>query len=189
MNRGLMITFGVLGAIVVILLMIFMSVVSTYNSAVSLKVAIEAKQKDNKSEFDNLKKKISQVAQVTTAQMESLENIFNGYAKARTGEGNNDKLIMKWITESIPNVDTSTFKNLQNIIVSCRDAWTMRQKELIDMNREYSKSLQTFPSNIVLSMLGFKPIEIVIITSTSTENTFVTGKDDDNDVFGKKVEK
>ena len=79
MSKGLMIFGGIAGAIVIVVLMIFMGVVSTYNSAVSLRVAIEAKQKDNKSEFDNLKKKISQVAQVTTAQMESLENIFNGY--------------------------------------------------------------------------------------------------------------
>ena len=103
--------------------------IGAYNGATDFKVTIEAKIKDNKNEFNNMKTKILQVAQVSTEQMESLNRIFNSYAQARSGKGNDDKLIMKWISESIPNVDTSTFKNLQNIIVSSRDAWTMRQKE------------------------------------------------------------
>jgi hypothetical protein len=40
-----------------------------------------------------------------------------------------------------------------------------------------------FPSNIILGMLGKKPFEIKIITSSKTEKAFETGKDDDVKLF------
>ena len=173
-----------LASVGVVLLSIFMIAgmfISTSNQEATLRVAIEAKQKDNTSEFDNMFKKISQVAQVSSKQMESLKEIFNGYASARTKGGDNQ--IMTWVKESIPNVDVATFNNLQNIITASRDGWTMRQKELIDLNREHQKLLNIFPSNVILSMLGRKSIEIKIVTSGRTDKAFETGKDDDTKVF------
>jgi hypothetical protein len=189
MSKGLIVGLGIVSIIVLVITIMGSSFIGAYNGAKTLTVTITAKIEANKNEFDNMKKKICQVAQVSTVQMEALANIFNGYAKARSGNGDDGKLIMKWISESIPNVDISTFKNLQNIIVSSRDAWTMRQTELIDLQREYNLMLQRFPSNIMLRIMGFKEVEIPIIISTITEETFKTGKDDDTSVFGNKNEK
>jgi hypothetical protein len=159
-------------------------VVSTLNGEVRLRNAIVAKQKDNTSEFDNMWKKISQVAQVTDAQKDALLEIFQGYAKARSA-GKEGGSLANWIHEAVPNVDTSTFNNLQNLISSSRDGWTMRQKELIDLNREHDNMIDVFPSSLVCSMFGREKIEIIIVTSGRTERTFETGKDDDVDVFKK----
>jgi len=161
--------------------------ISYSNQEAILRTTIEAKQKDNTSEFDNMFKKISQVAQVSEKQLSVLKDILVSYADARTTKSENQ--IMTWVTESVPNVDTSTMNNLQNIIVSSRDSWTMRQKELLDLSREHTKLLRVFPSSFVLSILGRKPIDITIVTSGRTEKAFETGKDDDTDVFSKKVEK
>jgi hypothetical protein len=187
MSKGLIVGIGILSTIVLIAVIIGSSFVGVYNNAKTVTVAMTAKIEDNKNEFDNTKKKICQVAQVSTEQINSLARIFDGHAKARSGNGDDSKLIMKWISESVPNVDTSTFKNLQNIIVSSRDAWTMRQKELIDLQREYNLMLQRFPSNIMLGMMGFKEVKIPVIISTATEKSFETGKDDDTIVFGDKT--
>jgi hypothetical protein len=187
MTKGLIVGLGVVSIIVLMVVFVVSTFIGAFNSATDFTVTIEAKIKDNKNEFDNMKKKICQVAQVSTEQMNALADIFNGYAKARSGNGDDGKLIMKWISESIPNVDTSTFKNLQNIIVSSRDAWTMRQKELIDLQREYNRLLKRFPSNFMLRVMGFKEVEIPVIISTVTEETFKTGKDDDTAVFGDKT--
>ena len=92
---------------------------------------------------------------------------------------------MKWVQESVPNVDTTTMNNLQNIITGSRDAWTMRQKELIDLNRQHDQILNVFPSGFILKMLGRKSINITIITSDKTETAFATGKDNDTQVFSK----
>jgi hypothetical protein len=165
--------------------MIFITyIISTSNTEVSLRTLIEAKQLDNTSEYDNMWKKISQVAQVTNAQKDSLKEIFVSYAEARTSDGGGS--IAKWIQESVPNVDTTIFNNLQNIITGSRDSWTQRQKELIDIHREHTQLMRKFPSSMILSFMGRKEIEIKVITSTRTTEVFENEKDDNVDVFNNK---
>ncbi len=188
MGKGMIIGLGTLGIIALLVFMLIGKVISTSNREASIRVTIVAKQRDNTSEFDNMYKKISQVAQVSSKQMEALKDLIVGYADARKTGGNNQ--LMTWIHESVPNADTSTFNNLQNIITASRDGWTFRQKELNDLSREHEKMLNTFPDNVILAMLGRKSIPITIVTSGRTEKAFETGKDDDTDVFqDKKLEK
>ncbi len=160
------------------------SIISTLNTEADLRTSLQAKQKDNKNEMDGMWKTISQVAQVTDAQKNALIEIFNGYAGARTG-ANKGGSLANWIHESVPNVDTSTFNNLQNIITAKRDGFVMRQKELLDISREHNRLLARFPSGIICSIFGRNALEIVIVTSTRTEESFKTGQDNDVDVFKK----
>ena len=183
MSKGLIITLGIVGIIVLILFVLGGSVIGTFNREVSLRTTIEQKQVDNRSEFDNFWKKISQVAQVTDAQKNAIKEILVGYADARSQGRDGNGSFINALKESCPNLDLTTFNNLQNIIVGSRDGFTMRQKELLDLKREHDKLLRTFPSNIILSMFGRKPIDVMIVTSTKTEKTFETGKDDDVNVF------
>jgi len=182
MSKGGIIALGVVGVIVIGVIMMVSYIIGTLNQEMAIRTTIEAKQIDSKNQFDNMWKKISQVAQVTDAQKNALMDIFNGYAKARTGNGGGGE-VMKWVQESCPNVDTSTFKNLQNIITGSRDAFTMRQTELLDLNREHEKLIRTIPSSIICSMFNRGPINVVIVTSSKTEKSFETGKDDDVNVF------
>lgn len=177
----LIVGLGVTGALVVGLLVLAGVVISCSNNEVQLRTTIEAKQKDNTSEFDNMFKKISQTAQVSQKQMDTLKDIFTSYADARTQDGG--KSLMTWVQESIPNVDTATFNNLQNIITSSRDSWTMRQKELVDLHREHTKVMRLFPSGFILKLLGRKELKITVVTSTRTDQAFESGKDDDTKVF------
>lgn len=158
------------------------TVVSTLNRETLLATSIQAKQRDNANEMDGMWKTIDQVAQTTQAQKDALLEIFTGYAKARTTTGGS---LANWIKESVPNVDTSTFNNLQNIIAGKRDGFVMRQKELLDLSREHNRLLQTIPSGWICSIFGRKPIEVVIVTSSRTEGAFKTGKDDDVTLFKK----
>jgi len=182
MSKGSIVALGIVGVLVVGMIMVVSYVIGVLNQETSIRVTIENKQKDNSSQFDNLYKKISQVAQVSQKSMDSLKEIVCGYAQSRTGEGKGGS-VMSWITESVPNVSLDTFKNLQNIITGSRDAFTMRQTELLDLNREHEKLIRTIPSSIVCSMFGRNAIDITIVTSTKTEETFKTGKDDDVSVF------
>lgn len=172
----------VAGVCLVLVLIIYISMSISYkNKEVQLRNLIKTKQTDNKSEFDNVWKKISQVAEVTDGQKEALKEIIIGYAKARDGGGGS---LSKSIHEAIPNVDTSTFNNLQNIIVSARDGFTRRQKELLDFKREHDILLDSPVSGWFLS--GCQHLDVTIVTSSRTEKSFDTGKDDDVDVFKHK---
>lgn len=155
--------------------------ISYYNQDAVLRTAINAKMTDNTNEFDLMKKKIKQTAKVSDKQIEGLKQILVGYADARTNKEAKNQM-MTWVTESVPNVDTSTYNNLQNIIANSRDRFAMRQKELIDMKREHDLLLTKFPSGVFLAVMGKKKIDITVVTSSDTEKAFKTGKDDDTDL-------
>lgn len=176
---------GLVVLVIVIGAFVGVYVVSTLNKETGQANALNAKQRDNQSELDNTIKKISQTGQVTVAQKEALKEIIVGHAEARSA-GKQGGSLANWIHEAVPNVDTSTFNNLQNLIAASRDRWTMQQKELLDLNREHDNTITMFPSSLVCSLFGRKKIDVTIVTSTRTVEAFKTGLDDDVNVFPKK---
>jgi len=178
---------GLGGLAAIGLLIVIIMAVSYSNKEVRLRKTVEAKQLDNKSEFDNMWKKIKQVAQVTDEAKNALIEIFQKHAAARSS-GQQGGSLMLWVKESIPDAKANTelYKNLMNILTSSRDAWTMRQKELISLKNEYDILCESVPSKWFVTK---RDIQITIITSTKTEKTFQEGKDDDVDLFPGKKEK
>jgi hypothetical protein len=166
------------------------TLMSFHNVEVQQRNLITMKQKDNTSEFDNMKKVIREVAQVPDHQFDKLKELFSSYAEARSGGKGGNAPIMNWIKEAIPNVDAKTFENLQNIILAKRDGWTQRQKELLDFKRVHDNILDVgFRGLILTKVLGRSKIDVQIVTSGATKRAFETGEDNDMDVFGKKAEK
>ncbi len=179
--KALIAAAGFVGVVVITIVIIIGMYVTYSNAEVRLRNTITAKQTDNKSEMDAMWKTISQTAQVTEEQKNALMEIFNGYAQARTGEGGGS--LMKWVQESVPNVDQSTYRNLQNIITAQRDGFKFRQKELLDLKREHDNLIDTLPSKLFVGGRG--KINVVIVTSTRTEGAFQSGKDDDVNLFNR----
>lgn len=166
-------------------MIVAIAVLSTYNRARGLQVQYDSKLKANQVSFDNMWKKIQSVAEVTDHQKDALKEILIGYAQARsTGSGSGDGVLARWVQESVPNVDTTTFNNLQNIIAGSRDSWTFSQIELIGIANEYNVMLQKQPSALILSCFSnFAKINATTITSTKTDATFASGHEDDAKVF------
>lgn len=171
MKNQLLVTGGVFALLVLIVGLMF---VSYSNQERRLRNQITAKQRDNQSELDNVQKKISQSVEVTDIQMAALKDIIIGNAQARKGGSGS---LATFVTEAVPNLDTTTFNNLQNIIVGSRDAFTMRQKELLDLKREHDNLMDTFPSSVFVGGRG--KIDVVVVTSTRAAESFATGEDND----------
>lgn len=182
MKKSLIVLIAVFGAALMFGLILVFNVVGILDKENKVRQLIVAKQVDNKSEMDAMWKTIEQSAQVTQAQKDALNEIFTNYAQARTTGGGG---IMKWIQESVPNVDTTTFNNLQNIITSKRDGFARRQKELLDFSREHNTILGNVYSGFVCRTFGRDALEVTIVTSTRTEESFETGKDDNVELFKK----
>ena len=179
MSKGLIATLAVVGAVVLSVIVVAVMYVSTSNTEIRLRNQISAVQTDNTNEFDLMWKKIQQVAQVTQTERESVERIIIGYADERTS--NSSGSFINAVREALPNIDNSTFTNLQNIIVSSRDRFANRQKQLIDLKREHDNILLTFPGSLFVG--GRPQIEITIVTSSRTQEAFQTGVDDNVGVF------
>lgn len=172
------------GAVVLFIAVMTMAMAVNYsNKEIKLRNLITAKMQDNQSEYDNMWKKISQTVQVAEKDRQSLMEIFNSYANARASKGNDNRLISRWIMESVPNVGQATFVNLQNTIISSRDAWTMRQKELIDYKREHNNLRMLFPSKFFVGRRS--QVKITVITSDKTTEIFEAEKDNETEIFKK----
>lgn len=170
----------ILGFVILVLLTgvcIFGKGVNVYNTHINLKTKIEAQQDVNKANFDAMWKKISQVSQVSDKYKAGLTEVLNAYTSGRKTDS--DQLLMNWIKEAIPNFDSSIYKQINNIVVSSRDDFFNNQKILIDLSRQHNQFIQKFPNNLFCGILNIQPIEIKVITSTKTEQTFETGKEDD----------
>lgn len=169
-----------IGLLVVILLggiAIFGKGISVYNTNVDLSTKIEAKQKANEANFDIMWKKISQVSQVSDKYKDGLKEVLISYTAERKTESN--QLLMNWIKEAVPQFDSSIYKQINNIVVSSRDDFYKNQAILIDLSREQQNFIKKFPNNVFCNILGIKPTEIKIVTSTQTDKAFESGKEDD----------
>lgn len=176
-----------LGLVAVGVFLAFM-LMSFHNVEVQQRNLLIAKQKDNTSEFDNMRKKLAGVSSIPDAQFEKLKEVFTSYADARTGNGDNGSL-MKWVQESIPNIDKASeiYTSVMNIVVASRDSWTMRQKELLDIQRVHSNILDIgFRGLILTKVFHRQKIDVTIITSANTKDVFRTGEDNDDGTLFKR---
>jgi len=153
---------------------------STYSGALQDRVLIEASKKNLEGIFDNAYKKINQTTQVARFDRNSVKDIIIQHAQARTSEGGS---LMKWVQESVPNVDSSTLKQLINVINGARDEYTQQQTYYNDRVRSYNAKLVTpFIGWILVNINKLTPIEYFVVSSTRTDEVFKTGKENDIDL-------
>jgi len=183
MNKTLTTLIAIAGVGLITVAIFAFSLIGFHNKEVKLRNLITNKQTDNKNEMDRMWKIISQNAQVTDMQKSALMDIFNSYATARAGSGGGS--LANWIKEAVPNVDQKTFLNLQNTISAERAGFANRQKEILDFKREHDNVITTFPNNMYAAILNRQKIDVVIVTSTRTEDAFKSGKDDDINLIKK----
>lgn len=179
-NNTLYITIGIITFIVSFVVIVGCWTISLKNTEIALRQRIEAQQTSARTEFDNMKKKILQNNQVSDKYKNALVEVLTAYTEGRHVEG--EQLMMKWSNEAVPTLSPDLYKQLSNIIVSSRDKFTMEQKQLLDMQREYNVLVQRFPNSIVFGLMDVKPIEVIVITSTATNEAYATGVDNDIDL-------
>lgn len=130
--------------IVVLFMFIYITSGCVPSDKETLRKLIETKQNDSSNELNNAYNNITNIVKIDIKQFESLKEIFvidsfnrneSCFSGMKESEGATDTLVIQWIQENFPNIDTNTFDKLQSIIVSSRDIWTMQQKELIDLNK------------------------------------------------------
>ena len=173
---------GVFAALGIGVLMLIFAIIGTVNSYSRLEVKAKAVQTDNTNVLDNTRKAIREAAQVSDAEVDALTKIIVGNSEARGSGpdgGQNNGISIGMVTEAVPGITSiETLKRLQNIIVAGRKEWQASQTRLIEVKRQADEQLAVFPGSMILGMMGKKEIEIVVVTSSETEDNFASGKDD-----------
>lgn len=167
---------------------IFGSYITITNTEMAMRMRVEAQQDVTQANFDKMFKVIAQTAQVPEHLMDKSREAFKEiYIPIMEGRYSNSRggSLMSWVTESNPQFDINSFaplyERLQIVIESNREAFFMEQKKLIDMRREHSTYINLFWQSKFLG--DVQPIEIQIVTSTNTDRSFETGKEDDINIF------
>lgn len=172
---------GLIGFIVVVGAIVGIYWMTTNNREISLRNGIVAQKKSTEAVYDTMWKIIQQQAQVADKYQDSFRKTFKDIIAGRYD--NDHGKFMSMITEANPNFDSSLFSKLMTSIEGQRTNFLREQKQLIDLKQEHDNIIDQTPSSWVV---GSRPkVEIVVVTSTRTDNTFRSGKDDDVNVFPK----
>ena len=169
------------GSVAILALVGVFMYISANNKDARLRNQGSAKQKANTTSFDNCWKTVQQLAQVTDKFKGDFKDVFVSLNESKHyGKGGS---LFKFITEANPAFDQSLYMKLANAIESHRADFTRDQKALIDIKREHDDLRTTIPSSWFVG--GRPEMEITIVTSSKTEETFKSGKEDDVEIFKK----
>ncbi len=179
-NLGIYISVAV---VAVVTFIFFMMSASYTNQEVELRIDAQAQQIKCEAYFDKMWKILKQEASVTDQYKDSFKEIYTSLIEGRYSKG--DGTLMKWIQESNPSFDTSLYKDLMNKIESQREGFFNEQSKLIDIKAQHDMLLVKVPSKWFISS-SVKELDIKIITSSNTKNTYVTGEENDLDLYDTK---
>ena len=170
---------GILALIVVGLLATIgvFQYIGYHNTWTEKKNLYENQVEDNKVIYDEVWKVLKQQAGVTDKYANDFRENYVAIMEGRNYGGE----AFKWVQEANPAFDQSMYKTLMNSIEVQRSKFTVNQRNLTSIHRELKNLKEKFPSNL---FLGSKELpELVTVTSTKTEQTFETGKEDDVELF------
>ncbi len=184
MKKGTIIGLSVTVLAVVLGIIVFSMSISYSNQEIDLRTTTIAQQKKCKTSFDNMWKILQQKAGVADQYKDAFKEIYVPLIEGRYSK--DDGLMMKWITESNPQFDASMYKEVMQSIEIERKGFKYEQDRLIDMQREHSALLQKAPSRWFLNDT-LKPIAIITILSKDTKDAYVTGEENDIDLFKKET--
>lgn len=170
------------GAVICLAAIGLMMYMSYSNQEVRLRNAVKAQQHANETSFDTCWKIIQGQAQVADKYKDSFKEIYTGLMEGRHYEKGG--ALMKFITEANPTFDIRLFEKVSNSIEGQRTSFMRDQQKLIDLKREHDNLLVTMPGSLFIG--SRPPVEIKVVTSTHTEKTFETRKEDSIDVFKKQ---
>lgn len=177
-NKGLFISLLIAAVIGIGLVVAYYTYDSDY---IDLTSQYNAQLSDNQIIYDEVWKVIKQQAQVSDQYAEQFEKIYVQLMDERYENGG---AAFKWIQEQNPEFSQDMYVKLMQTIEIQRANFRNAQEKLVTVHQEITKLVTKFPSRV---FVGGRPIpELKLVTSTKTEETFRTGKEDDVNVFDKK---
>lgn len=150
------------------------------NKEIALRAKAEAQVGKIEGVHDKMWKVLQQKAQVTTEYKDAFAKIYPEIISGRYS-GDGDGSLMKWVTESNPNFDTSLYTDLMQSIEILRSEFQRNQETMLDLVREHKTLCTTYPGRWFIS--NTMEIEYTVISSTKSKVVMDTGIDDDVKMF------
>lgn len=175
--------------LLVVLALVVIYVISTYNSLVGLKNKVEDQWSqidvELKRRFDLIPNLVNTVKGYTKHESETLENVIkarNTYLTADTkekaleadGELTNAITKLFALAESYPDLKANeNFVDLQSQLKDTEDKISFARKFYNDTALQLNNKIEMFPSNIVAKMFKFSKVEFFKAAEAERENVKV----------------
>lgn len=187
MKNSTKLTLGLSGAVVgIVVLVWFFMGIGVRNTEAGLRAQFNAKQEGNKSGYDAMYKIINQTAQVPEQYSQDFKDAYSAVLDAGAGSGTDQNAVRNLFAVAtgmrVPQLDSSLYRKVQDVVESQRTLFNRIQLELLDIKREHDTLRTTVPGKWFVG--GVEELRAKIVTSTKTERAFETGKDDDVNLFG-----
>ena len=165
---GMFIMMCVIGGIVA------MQAVSFHDNSIQAEIAIKAKDKSNSAEFDTHFTTVKEMMQVTDAYASDFKKTYTEIMEGRYAD--KPQVMMNWIKEQNPNLDSKMYEKVQNQILIGRKDFKNAQQELVDQVRAYESTLNVVSGKLMNTVVGmasekFPRIDLEHYTPVISENT------------------
>jgi len=181
MNK--MITIGISLAIIA---MLAIKSISFYNTSIGFEEQLNAVHTDTQNVFAKATKTMKREGFTLGKYSKDVIASINASIGGRYGKGG-AKGAMLWLKEQNPKMDTTLYKQLNQVIEAGYTEFADIQTRKLEIVRAYNTYLKSFPNNIFAAVLSFPKKDLeklsAIVTDANTQQTFQTGKEDMSNPF------
>lgn len=174
---------AVLGVGLLLVMIVVGMYVSAHNTETGLRNQFKAQQKSNESSFDKTWKIIQQQAGVASEERASFRETYVEIMDATEGVAGRGALA-SFFTQAKIDISPDLFAKLMTTIEAQRETFHRDQQKLLEIVQQHDNVLTQFPSSIFIG--GREPLEAVIVTSSKTDEAFLTGQENEVDLFNKE---
>jgi len=146
------------------------------NKGIAIENTLDAKYEDNKNVMAGFSTKVKEIAQVAKMSADAQGKLIELANKSRYGE-EGSRAAFQFFQEQNPNVDTTLFRNLQQVIESERTRFSVAQTEMLDIKRSYKTMLDQPYSGFWLKLAGLPKTNLdkyTIVINDYTNSAFET---------------
>lgn len=170
-----------LSAASVIVLGLVGSYISYANYGNRAEVAIKAKYADNENVYAQGTQKVMEIAQVPAMYRDDLKEVFTAALQGRYGD-NGSQATFQWLKEQNPQLDSSVYVKIQQVIEAFRTQFQNAQTGLLDQCRSYETNRGYVWAGFWLNMAGYPKADIdkmcTIVSTNKARQTFETKTDE-----------
>jgi hypothetical protein len=168
MSKGLIVALSILAVVLLGVGVVATSYIGAYNAGNRYENLLEGFNRNNENILAQYGQKIAEAAQVPKMQSQDLKDLFSGANAARYG-ADGSKAAMQWLKEQNPNLDQSTYVQLQRMIEAGRNEFTVSQTKLVDVRRQYETELGSFYRGFWLGVAGYPKKDLSKFDIVSTD--------------------